>query len=146
VGKESEEAIVNTESILNATPSINGHMMDLDGGHIIAVYQRDGVCWVAEFRDGRGELHDAAVWFRFHAGALRYCHNRRLAALKSTVPLIPEMLEKIERLHRASEAREERILAVPRTVAAAAQRWAFGLMSHRRGRESKIGQTPASLS
>jgi hypothetical protein len=146
VGKESEEAIVNTESLLNATPSINGHMMDLDGGHMIAVYQRGGVCWVAEFRDGHGELHDAAVWFRFHAGALRYCHNRRLAALKSTVPLIPEMLEKIERLHRASEAREERILAAPRTVAAVAQRWAFGLMSHLRGRESKIGQTPASLS
>ena len=102
---------------------------------MIAVYQRGGVCWVAEFRDGHGELHDAAVWFRFHAGALRYCHNRRLAALKSDMPLIPEMLEKIEHLHRASEAREERLLPVPRTVAAAARRWAIGLMSHLRGRE-----------
>jgi hypothetical protein len=137
---------MNAESKALAAPSIEGHMIDLDPGHTIAVYVRNGACWVADFHSGRGELHDASAWFRFHAGGLRYCHNRRLAALKSTVPLIPEMLEKIERLHRASEAREERILAVPRTVAAAAQRWAFGLISHLRGRESKIGQTPASLS
>jgi len=73
-------------------------MIDLGTGHTIAIYKRNGVCWVAEFRDGRGERDYAGSWFRFHAGGLRYCHNRRRAALESSTPLTPEMLEKIERL------------------------------------------------
>jgi hypothetical protein len=134
--------IVKPEVKVTAAPSISGNMIDLGTGYAIAIYERNGVCWVAEFYDGRGEFDYAGAWFRFYAGRLRAAR----VALKSPTPLTPEMLEKIERLHRASEAREERILAVPRTVAAAAQRWAISLMSLLRGRGSKIGQTPASLS
>jgi hypothetical protein len=133
---------MNAESKARTVPSINGNMIDLGTGYVITIYERNGVCWVAEFYDGRGEFEYAGAWFRFYAGRLRAAR----VALKSPTPLTPEVLEKIERLHRASEAREERILAVPRVVAAAAQRWAISLMSHLRGRESKIGQTPASLS
>jgi hypothetical protein len=133
---------VKPEIKVTAAPSISGNMIDLGTGYAIAIYERNGVCWVAEFYDGRGEFDYAGAWFRFYAGRLRAAR----IALKSPTPLTPEMLEKIERLHRASEAREERLLALPRAVAAAAQRWTISLVSHLRGRESKIGQTPASLS
>jgi hypothetical protein len=136
-GMANKEALVKAEAKVTATPSINGNMIDLGTGYVIAIYERDGVCWVAEFYDGRGEFDYAGAWFRFYAGRLRAAR----VALKSPTPLTPEVLEKIERLHRASEAREARILAVPRAVAAAAQRWAIGLISHLRGRESKISQT-----
>lgn len=125
------------ESEVRATPSINGNMIDLGNGYVIAIYERNGVCWVAELHDGRGEFDYAGSWFRFYAGRLRAAR----AALKSPTPLTPEMLEKIERLHRASEARERRMLDLPRVVAKAAQRWAMSVMSRLRGRESKISQT-----
>jgi len=128
---------VKTESGVGATPSIEGNMIDLGAGNAIAIYERNGVCWVAEFHDDRAELDYASAWFRFHAGRLRAAR----AALKSPTPLTPEMLERIERLHLASEAREERILAVLRPVSAAAQHWAINVMSRLRGRDSKISQT-----
>jgi hypothetical protein len=131
---------MNTESEARTAPSINGHMIALGAEHSIAVYERNGVCWVAEFCDGRGTLEYATSWFRFHAGGLRYCHNRR-TAFQSSTPLTPKMLQKIERLHAESDARQERMLAVPRTVAAAAQRWAISLVSHLRGGKSRISQT-----
>jgi hypothetical protein len=128
---------VKAEAKATATPPIDGNMIDLGTGYVIAIYERDGVCWVAEFYDGRGDFDYAGAWFRFYAGRLRAAR----VALKSPTPLTPEMLEKIERLHRASEAQEERILAVPRVVAAAAQRWAISLTSHLLGRKSKMSQT-----
>src|SRR5689334_7401053 len=70
-------------------------------GHSIAIYERNAGYYVAEFRDGGARLEYAGSWFRFHAGGLRYCHNRR-AALRSSAPLIPEILQKIERLHAES--------------------------------------------
>jgi hypothetical protein len=131
---------MNTESKARTSPSINGHMIDLGAGRAIAIYERNGNCWVAEFRDGRGELHYAATWFRFHAGGLRYCHTRR-AGLQSSAPLTPEMLDKIERLHRENETRRESVPAVPRTVAAAARRYWINVMSRLRGSAAKTSQT-----
>jgi hypothetical protein len=131
---------MNTESKARTAPSINGHMIPLGAEHSIAIYERNGVCWVAEFCDGHGTLEYANSWFRFHAGGLRYCHNGR-ATLRFSAPLTPEMLQKIDRLHAESDARQERMLAVPRTIAAAAQRWAISLVSSLRGRESKTSQT-----
>ena len=68
---------MNWKSQMSAAPSISGHMIDLGVGHSIAIYERNDVGWVAEFRDGRGEFMYAGAWFRFHAGGLRYCYNRR---------------------------------------------------------------------
>lgn len=120
---------MNTESQVLTAPSIKGgHMIDLGPRHSIALHERNGHWWAAEFRDGHGELIYAGAWFRFHAGGLRYCHNGR-AAVPSSAPLTPDMLEKIERLHRESEAREERMMAVPRAIAAAAQRYANNVLS-----------------
>ena len=132
---------MNAESQMHTTPSINGHMLTLDAGHSIAVYERNRCCYVAEFRDGHGELAYAAEWFRFHAGGLRYCHNRRRVALQSSVPLTPEMLEKIERLHRESEARQQRMLAVLGNVATKVKRCLLSLISWTRGVASKTSRT-----
>ena len=127
---------MNTESKARATPSIIGNMIDLGTGETIAIYERNGVCWVAEFRDGHGAL-DYAGWFRFYAGHLRAAHVAR----KVPTPLTPEMLERIERLHSESEAQQERMLAVPRAIATAAQSYLSSVMSRLRGRASKPSQT-----
>jgi hypothetical protein len=128
------------ESKVRTESSINGHMITLGPGHAIAIYERNRECYVAEFRDGRGTLEYAGSWFRFNAGGLRYCHNGR-AALQSSMPLRPEILEKIERLHAESEARQERMLAVPPNLAAAARRYLNSVMSRLRGSGSKISHT-----
>ncbi|HVO89901.1 MAG TPA: hypothetical protein VMV45_15275, partial [Casimicrobiaceae bacterium] len=93
---------MNAESQMRAAAAIDGHMIDLGGGHRIAIYERNGASWVAEFGGGRGEAMFAGAWFRFHAGGLRFCHNRR-AALQRSMPLTAEMLEKIEQLHAESD-------------------------------------------
>jgi hypothetical protein len=133
-GMANKEAFVKTESGVRATSSVRGNMIDLGAGNAIAIYERNGVCWVAEFHNGHGALDYAGSWFRFYAGRLRAAR----AALKSPTPLTPEMLERIERLHRASEAREERMLPVLRALAAAAQRRVIRVISRLGGRESKM--------
>jgi hypothetical protein len=82
------------------SPAITGTLIHLSADHMVAFYVRDGACFAAEFREGRGEITELTTWFHFHAGPLRYCHSRRAAALDSTTVLTPEMIEKIEHLHR----------------------------------------------
>jgi hypothetical protein len=87
-----------------STSTVNeGQLLRLREGHQVAIYKRDGVNWVAEFRNGRSELFDAAWWFYFHLGSLRYSHGIREAALDSATAITPEILAKIERLHRRVE-------------------------------------------
>ena len=128
---------MNAKYQMSTAPSITGNMIELSAGHSIAIYERSRVGWVAEFRDGRGEFMYAGTWFRFHSGALRAART----ALESATPLTPEMLERIEGLHRESEAREQRMLAVPRSAAAAARRYWIKVISGLRGSASKIVQT-----
>jgi hypothetical protein len=118
---------MNAESQPRTAPSINGHMIALGVGHSIAIHERNGEGFVAEFRDGLGELSHAGSWFRFNAGALQSLRGR--AALRCYTPLTAKMLQNIERLHAEREAREERMRAVPRTVAAAARRYCINVMS-----------------
>jgi hypothetical protein len=84
-------------------PEIIGHVIHLGDGHSVAIYKRDGVCWIADFQWGVGRLTDAASWFRFHAGVLRHSHGRRAAALDTMAPITPELVERIERLHRPAK-------------------------------------------
>ena len=54
-----------------ATPSsgaIQGQLLRLGDRRETAIYLRGGTLWVADFVDGRGEIVDAASWFRFNCG------------------------------------------------------------------------------
>lgn len=78
---------------------MNGNLLWLGEGHEIAIYQRDGVSWIADFRGGRGELFTAGEWFALNArGSVL-----RRAAQASNVPLPAHAIERIERLHRAQD-------------------------------------------
>jgi hypothetical protein len=117
-----------------------GHLIDLDVGRSIAIYERNGELWVAEFRDGRGEITYASAWFRLYAGGMRYCPNYR-AAFQHPKPLPLQVLERIRLLHAEDDAREERMLAAARTVMAVVRRYGFNVISSMRGRAAKIIQT-----
>lgn len=84
---------------------ISGTTVRLSERDTIAIYVRDGLSWVAHFRDGRGELSDAPSWFRLHAMKLRSCWVGRPAAMKAVEALTPEMIRAIDRLHRQLDAR-----------------------------------------
>ena len=118
-------------------PAITGTLMHLGERHKVAFYLRNQASCVAEFRDGRGELTTATHWFRFHAGPLRYCHNRRAATLETTTALTPEIVEEIERLHRREDARDAMILNIPTAVLGIVQRCWTELGSKMRGLGSK---------
>lgn len=89
---------MDAKSEMRAMAPIEGYVIDLGSTHWIAMYDRQGASWVAEFRDGRGEVTNANLWYHFHAGRLR---NWRNVARR---PLAPDMLEAIERLHDARES------------------------------------------
>jgi hypothetical protein len=120
--------------------SIDGHLLQLGEGYEVAIYTREGVFWVAEFRDGRSELLDASTFFRFHAGALRYSNRRHAAALESARGLTPEVLDRIERLHQQLEADDARILGAGVAVVAAVMRCCRSLALMIRGRTAKIAE------
>jgi len=130
---------MNAESKPRTAPSIYGHMITLGVDHSIAIYERNRECYVAEFRDGGATLEYAGSWFRFHGGALR-CYSGR-AVLWSFMPLTPEILEKVERLHADSDARQERALALPRAVVAAARRYCINVISRLRGHAARVSGT-----
>jgi hypothetical protein len=132
--------VVNTHPE-NAVPkSIEGHLRQLGEGHEVAIYTRDGVFWVAEFRHGYSELFNAAAFFRFHAGALRYSKRPYGLALASTTALTPEVFERIERLHQQLEAQDARIRDAAIAVVASLMSYCRGLTLMIRGRTAKIAE------
>lgn len=112
-------------------PRINGHMIALTAMHSIAVYDRDGSSYIAEFRNGQGTLACAVAWFRSNERLLRSREGRH--ALQFCTPLDAETLGKIERLHAEGEARHERMLAFPRWLAAAVKAQLNTVRSRLRG-------------
>jgi hypothetical protein len=131
---------------MNANPETSlpnaaaGQLLHLGERHLVAIYTREGVCWVAEFRDGRGELIDPATFFHFHTGALRYSHGRRAAALASATALTPEVLEKIERLHQSSNARDDKMLNVSVAVVESLMRYCREVASRISGQAKGAGR------
>src|SRR5689334_7787111 len=95
---------------------IEGQLLQLGEQHAVAIYRREGTCWVAEFRAGSSALVDASTWFHFHAVELRHSHGRRAAGLRSAAALTPQVIEEIQRLHR--EAALENAQTPARSVAA----------------------------
>jgi len=77
----------------------NGTLLRHGETREIAIYQRGGLVWVADFRGGRGELFTAADWFAVHGhGSLLH-----RAGLGSVAPLPADVIERIERLHAAED-------------------------------------------
>jgi len=102
-GIRNTEVFLNANLELGAATSINGYVVDLGAEHSIAIYDRNGEAWVAEFEDGRGELMNANAWYYFHAARLGYWRRRN--PLEPPKPLTPDIVAEIERLHERSEAR-----------------------------------------
>ena len=65
----------------------------------VAIYLLDGALWVADFMDGRGELFEPEVWFRFNCGSLDAQHAQRRMLHESAMPLTAAIVAKIEALH-----------------------------------------------
>ena len=86
-------------SASSRTP-FSGHVMHLGGGHRVVLHIRDELTWVAEFRDGRAELVDAATWWRQVPPPLGSPLGR-VAALRKLAPLSAEVQQQVEQLHRA---------------------------------------------
>ena len=88
--------------------TISGTSVRLSERDTIAIYRWDDLSWVARFRDGHGELSDAATWFRVHAELLRSCRVGSLAALETVEVLTPELIARIARLHQQVAAERAR--------------------------------------
>jgi hypothetical protein len=77
----------------------NGKLLRLGECREIAIYRRDGVAWVADFRGARGELFTAGEWFTLNGrGSLL-----RRAGSDSIEPLPAHVIERIARLHGAED-------------------------------------------
>jgi len=98
--------------------TLSGTSVRLSERDTIAIYRWDGLSWVAHFRDGCGELEDAATWFKVNAGLLRSCRVGSVAALETVEMLTPEMISRIARLHRRLDA--ERVARAQSSANAAA--------------------------
>ena len=94
---------MNTNPEWNNTSPLSGNLLLLGKRHEIAIYLRDGTAWVAEFRDGRGELFTVSTWFSLNQGG----RVLRRMDLDSITPLPEEVMERIERLHLRVEKQSE---------------------------------------
>lgn len=118
--------------------AITGNILHLSERHTVAIFRRDGLCWVADFQDDCSELTDAASWFRAMPGVLRYSHSRRAAALETMTMMTPEFIEKIERLHRQAVLREASMGQAFAAVPAAVRRWSGDMASKIRSWSSRL--------
>jgi hypothetical protein len=81
--------------------NLHGSFFRLGERHEIAIYVRDGVPYLAEFRSGHGELYGVGAWFSLHSRGSAL----RRAAPEPVMPIPPEVAERIERLHRVTGAK-----------------------------------------
>ena len=104
---------------MNAYPERNninplsGNLLRLGERREIAIYLRNGTAWVADFKDGRGELFTVSTWFSLNQGG----RALRRMDLDSITPLPEDVMERIERLHRRT-AKKNDVPAMPRVLAA----------------------------
>ena len=77
----------------------SGNLLRLGETRTIAIYQRGGAAWVADFKGAGGELFAASTWFALNG---RSSLVRRTGPA-SIAPLPAEVIERIERLHAAED-------------------------------------------
>lgn len=87
---------MNTNQEQIHTSPLQGNLVRLGERHEIAIYLRDGMAWVADFKAGRGEVFAASAWFSLNRGGSAL---RRMAH-DSIMPLPEDVAERIEYLHR----------------------------------------------
>jgi hypothetical protein len=83
----------------NERAAPDGSLLRLSETREIAIYQRDGVAWIADFRSGRGELFTVGEWFALNGRSSLL----RRAGLEPVAPLPARVIEGIERLHGAEK-------------------------------------------
>lgn len=77
---------------------MHGSLLRSNDGRSMAIYLRDGVVSVAEFRAGRGRLLSVAEWHGFHAR--KVAHAQRRGEVEVVFPIPGDVVALIEALHR----------------------------------------------
>jgi len=88
----------------------------------VAIFLLDGALWIADFIDGRGELIEAATWFRFNCAGTSVSQSERRMLVESAMPLSAELAAKIEMLVRSGDSASSRTDRPPTTTQVARRR------------------------
>jgi hypothetical protein len=83
---------------------IQGQLLRCSRRRLVAIYLRGDSLWVADFIEGRGEIIDARVWFRFNCASAAPSQMRRRMLLESAMPLSSDLVDKVEKLHQSRHA------------------------------------------
>ena len=86
---------MNTNQEQSSASRVNGNLLRLGDQRAIAIYLRDSMAWVAEFKNGRASVSMASHWFSVNQGG-RVLRHMELASI---TPLPDDVMERIERLH-----------------------------------------------
>ncbi len=87
---------MNTNQERNGASRLNGNLLRLGDQREIAIYLRDSMAWVAEFKNGRASVSTVSRWFSANQGG-RVLRQMELASI---APLPDDVMERIERLHQ----------------------------------------------
>ncbi len=99
---------MNTNQEQSGASPLRGNLLRLGEQHEIAIYMRDGMAWVADFKDGRCKVSTASAWFASNQGG----RVLRRMALDTIAPLPEEVVKWIERLHqRMAKASDHRLMS-----------------------------------
>jgi hypothetical protein len=99
---EPERSIMNTTRECTSASPIQGSLLRLSEHREVAIYLREGAAWVADFNNGRAELHSASAWYTTGDGRM-LVHAQRRDVVETISPLPDEVARRIESLHRRME-------------------------------------------
>lgn len=108
---------MNSSPTRNSTGLLNGNLLRVGKSREIAIYLRNGAAWVAEFRNGRGEVSNLSGWFSLYGRALVNAQRRGEVDIISPIP--EDVVARIERMHLCMEERKD-IPTIWRSLAALA--------------------------
>jgi len=93
---------MNTTRECTCASPIQGNLLRLSKHREVAIYLRESAAWVADFNNGRAELHSASAWYTNGDGRM-LAHAQRRDAVETISPLPDEVVQRIESLHRRME-------------------------------------------
>ncbi len=77
-----------------------GNLLRLGERREVAIYMRESTVWVADFKDGHGDLFTAGEWFALNSRSRMLVQAQRRKALDIVSPLPEAVAVQIEHLHR----------------------------------------------